>query len=197
MKNALILHGTNADSSANWFKWLAGELEKNDYKTWVPDLPNAKKPNMKDYLEFLHESDFEFNRDTIIIGHSSGAVAATQLTSEVSAKIQKLVLVGTFTDSLGRKELEGLFEEKINYKGARQRSRKVIVMHSDDDPNVPLQQAKQAAQKLQARLIIKNGEGHFNTDHDKKYTEFPELLEVILAAPKKQHQGTTLTNLAE
>lgn len=42
MKNALILHGTNADHNENWFPWLHKQLEEKDYKVWTPDLPEKE-----------------------------------------------------------------------------------------------------------------------------------------------------------
>lgn len=78
MKNALILHGTDFGRQQkqrhnNWFPWLKKELEKLDYQVWLPELPQAWQPNLKRYWQFL--TDFKFNSQTILVGHSSGAAA--------------------------------------------------------------------------------------------------------------------------
>ena len=59
MKNALILHGTNNDSRANWLQWLKQHLEEKNWKVWVPDLPGADEPNPKVYNEFIFNSGWE------------------------------------------------------------------------------------------------------------------------------------------
>lgn len=51
MKNALIFHGAGNDHTGNWFPWLKLKLEKENYKVWVPDLPNSERPNKKAWLE--------------------------------------------------------------------------------------------------------------------------------------------------
>lgn len=80
MKQALILHGTDATPQSNWFIWLKGKLEKDGYKVWLPQLPNSDTPNTKVYTDFLlSEPDFTFDDETIIIGHSSGAVEVLHL----------------------------------------------------------------------------------------------------------------------
>jgi two-component system response regulator HydG len=80
MKQALILHGTDATPASNWFAWLKVQLEQDGYAVWLPQLPNSDKPNAKTYNQFLlANQDFEFNNETIIIGHSSGAVEVLSL----------------------------------------------------------------------------------------------------------------------
>ena len=53
MKNALILHGTDGTPQDNWFSWLGEELQKKGYQVWVPQLPEADKPNPETYNTFL------------------------------------------------------------------------------------------------------------------------------------------------
>lgn len=80
MKQALILHGTDSSPEANWFRWLEGVLGTSGYKVWLPQLPNSATPNTKTYNDFLlSNADFEFNSETTIVGHSSGAVEVLSL----------------------------------------------------------------------------------------------------------------------
>jgi predicted alpha/beta hydrolase family esterase len=76
MKNVLILHGTQANSGSNWFSWLRDELKKKGFKVWLPDLPNPNLPSLTGINKFIFANkDWEFNHETIIVGHSSGAIA--------------------------------------------------------------------------------------------------------------------------
>jgi len=62
---------------------LKKELEKEGWKVWVPDLPRADKPNSKRYNKFIFKNnDWKFNRESFLIGHSSGAVAVLGLLPE-------------------------------------------------------------------------------------------------------------------
>ena len=53
MKNALILHGTGADSNSNWFQWMKQKLQEKEYKVWVPDLPKATDPSATEDPRFF------------------------------------------------------------------------------------------------------------------------------------------------
>jgi predicted alpha/beta hydrolase family esterase len=50
MKNAIILHGTGDTPTDFWFPYIKENLEKRGYSVWLPQLPNAEKPNLKDWL---------------------------------------------------------------------------------------------------------------------------------------------------
>lgn len=83
MKNAIILHGTDNTPEGNWFRWLEKELQQRGYKVWLPQLPDAKMPNAEKYNALLLGSDFDYNENTIMVGHSSGAVAILNLLQEL------------------------------------------------------------------------------------------------------------------
>src|SRR3954465_5483391 len=78
MKRAIILHGTSAQPTSNWFPWLKTKLESEGYEVWVPQLPDADAPNRDTYADFLFNSGWDFT-DSIVIGHSSGAVEVLNL----------------------------------------------------------------------------------------------------------------------
>ncbi len=182
MKQALILHGTDATPQSNWFTWLKDQLEQDGYNIWLPQLPNSDKPNAKTYTDFLLSSpDFTFTSDTIIVGHSSGAVEVLHLLQNLpeNTKIKTTFLVSAFKDDLGWDALGGLFDEPFDFANIKTKAEKFVFFHSDNDPYCPIEHAKYLSEQVGGELIIKSGQGHFNTELGEQYKAFPELLEVI------------------
>lgn len=178
------MHGTAADHTSNWFAWLGSELERLGYKVWVPDLPNADRPNIKTYNEFLLSSGWDFS-DNLVIGHSSGAVAMLGLLEVLpkGVRIDTAVLAGAFTKRLAESPswsmLKELFEKPFDFTVIKKKANQFIFVHSDDDPNCPLEQAEELCDKLRGELIVLHGMGHFSAGLDPRFTKFPELLEII------------------
>ena len=182
MKNALILHGISGLPTENWFQWLKKELEKLGYKVWVPQLPKSDKPNIKRYNKFLLSKDFDFNKETIIIGHSAGAVAILGLLEALpkDIKVNSVYLVGSFKDNLGNKNVDGLFTSPFDFNLIKTKSNKFIYFHSDDDPYCPLSHAKFLHKQTGGELILISGQKHFSIfTSGLKYRKFPELLAKI------------------
>jgi predicted alpha/beta hydrolase family esterase len=145
MKRVLILHSTDGNSKENWLPWLKEKLETQGLKVWVPDLPHAEKPNISRYNNFLSRNKaWFFDENTLIIGHSSGAVAILGLLQHLpeGSKVGACVLVGSFKDDLGWESLKELFFEEFDYQLIKTRSDKFIFIHSDNDPYCPLAHAK-------------------------------------------------------
>lgn len=183
MKQALILHGTDASPSNNWFTWLKEQLEADDYKVWLPQLPNSATPNTKTYNEFLLSNpDFTFNEETILVGHSSGAVEILGLLQYLpdDTRVKAAYLVSAFRNDLGWDALTGLFEEPFDFEKIKAKADKFVFFHSDNDPYVPLNQAQYLAEQLDGELIVQPSQGHFNTELSESYQEFPVLLEEIM-----------------
>lgn len=182
MKNALILHGTGANPEANWFPWLKDELIKRGWRVWVPDLPRADRPNISRYNNFIFKNkDWEFTKDSVLIGHSSGAVAILGVLQHLpkNKKVDTCILVGSFKDDLGWDVLRGLFQEPFEFEKIKRHSQRFVFVHSDNDPHCPLEHAKFLAQKLDGALIVRKGQGHFNLQASPRYKQFPLLLKLI------------------
>lgn len=182
MKQVLILHGTDASPDTNWFRWLEKTLINDGYKAWLPQLPQSATPNTKTYNEFLlSNTDFIFNDETILVGHSSGAVEILSLLQNLpdGVKVGDVYLVSAFKDSLGWDALDGLFTEQYDYGRIKTKARSITLVHSDNDPYVPLEHAKFLKDKLDARLLVIRGQGHFNLEQSEGYKEFPLLMQII------------------
>ncbi len=183
MKSALILHGTKATPKDNWFFWLEDELKQKNYQVWTPQLPGADQPSIKRYNQFLLASDWQFDDEATLIGHSSGAVAILGLLQALPAEVQvdTCIMVGVFKDDLGWDNLGGLFETPFDYSYIKSKAKRFIFIHSDNDPYCPLEHAEYIAAKLDGKLIIKPGQKHFSVGTvGEKYRQFPLLLRLVV-----------------
>ncbi len=184
MKRAVVLHGTGSSHANNWFPWVKKELEKLGYEVWVPDLPDADRPNIKRYNEFLLNQGWDFN-DNLIIGHSSGSVEILGLLQALPDRIQinTAILIGSFDSRLTSdpkwETLKGLFEEPFDYKKITKKAKQFIFIHSDNDPYCPIEQARELHQKIGGEFIMLPGQQHFSYHLDPKYERFPDLIEIV------------------
>lgn len=183
MKNAFILHATDNTSQGNWYPWVKQQLENSGYNVWSPDLPHAEKPSIRRYNTFLlGNKEWKFDKDTLIIGHSSGAVAILGLLQAFpeGTIVDTCVLVGSFKDNLDWDALNDLFVDPFDFDTIKKRAKRFIFIHSDNDPYCPLDHAKYLSQKLNGKLQIVPGQKHFSIGTmGETYKEFPLLLELI------------------
>jgi predicted alpha/beta hydrolase family esterase len=185
MKNVLVLHGIDNKPEDSWYLWIAAQLEKEGYKSWVPQLPDTSRPNTQKNIEFIKANkDFPIDRETVIIGHSSGAVLALYLIQSLPADIiiNSVYLIASFREDL---HFEGvyhkeLFLEPFNFEAMKKHCGKFVFIHADDDPYCPLDQAQYLMEQTGGELIILPGQKHFSTSTaGPQYKEFPKLLEII------------------
>jgi uncharacterized protein len=183
MRNALILHGTDFAKDqkqrlGNWFPWLKKELEKIGYEVWLPELPEAWHPDLDRYWNFL--KDFDFNDETIVIGHSSGGAAVFGLLHKLpfDKKIKLAISVAGFYKDEGW-NCEGLFKENFDWNKIKNQAEKITVIYSDDDPYVKPYHAEYFRNKLNTEPILIKGKKHFNLEASEQFKQFPELLEII------------------
>ncbi len=190
MKNALLLHGTDGNHSVHWFPWLEKELHDLGYDVWLPDLPQADHPNIQRYNDFLlgqsvasanGKVDWGFDRSSIIVGHSSGAVEILGLLNDPrfpDVKVKACFLAGAFKGDLGWDQLTGMVQD-FDFERIQRHASKFVFVHSDNDPYCPLDDAKDLCSKLNGKFVLMQGFGHFSTGGNPRLTQFPELLHLI------------------
>ena len=73
-----------------------------------------------------------------------------------------------------RKIAEPWIKTPIDFKKIKQHTNRFLAIFSDNDPNVPVSDSKIFKTKLNAKIIIKDNEGHFNETE-----EIPQIIGFI------------------
>lgn len=187
MKNALILHGADSHPQNNWFPWLKDELEKKGYKVWVPELPNSGTPILTDWIETIFANEeWEFNEETIIIGHSAGATFTLRLLERLplGIKINKAIMVAPYAERGTKPEYfkykDGLLQIPFAWGKIKNTCKHFYFIASTNDQyQCGTNQSAIFHKALGGEFIIKPGQGHFNLESNPPYKEFPYLLNLI------------------
>lgn len=181
MKTALIIHGIGGHAGIHWQQWLHDELIKQDYSVLMPDLPTPDHPDRQTWLsEIKKVLDGAELSGLTIVGHSLGVTTALDFLEQADTKIESLVAVSGFAEAYGA-DLNQYFlaEKSVDFQKVKNNVGRAAVMYGDDDPYVTQDALRYVADSLGVEPIIIHKGGHLNTDTG--YTEFSELLKVIVA----------------
>jgi len=183
MKKVLIVHCWSGYPEYCWYPWVKTELTKRGFQVDVPTFPNTDFPNLSKWLPVLKEKIGNPNEDTCLIGHSIGCATILRYLESLNEgeKVGGVVLVAGFTDNLNFEELKNFFETDLDFERIKSKANHFSLIHSDNDPYVPLKYGNILKEKLGAELIIKHNAGHFSGPVDKEDSclELPEVLESI------------------
>lgn len=159
----------------NWFPYLKKELTKLGLKVIDQDFPDNIIAPEKSWIPFLHKLNADEN--TILIGHSTGAIAAMRFAE--SNKILGSVLVGVYHTDLGEEteKQAGYFDRPWNFDAIKKNQKWIAQFNSSDDPWIPIEEARSVHEKLGTDYFEYKDQGHFGGDYLK--LEFPEIVEYI------------------
>lgn len=179
MKNnikIIIIRGNNDSTpNENWFPCVKEELEKVGLKVINKEFPDPMLARERYWLPFI--KDLGADENTILIGHSSGAVAAMRFAEK--NKILGSILVGACYTDLGDKyeKKSGYFNHPWEWEAIKKNQQWIVQFASTDDPYVPIEEARHINQKLQTEYYEHTDEGHFGADKNK--IVFPEIIEIV------------------
>ena len=181
IKRAVILHGTLGSPEGNWFRWLESEFKSLGLEVWLPVLPGAEQPSLRAWADYVRDNcPFPLDDETVVVGHSSGAILALVVAQESPQPVGAVVAVSVFHDnSLDWEANSKLFDVTLDFADIKRNAYDFLFVHSDNDPYVPLPQAKWVADNCGSALKTIPGQGHFNTEYSEDYRRFPELLKLM------------------
>lgn len=177
MIRAILIHGNGGGKPTdNWLPYLKRELEKIGIETEAPQFPDADLARASYWIPFLKDT-LNTNANTIIIGHSSGAIAAMKFAEK--NQILGSVLVGAYHTDLGfeKEKLSGYFDLPWDWNAIKQNQQWIIQFAGINDPWIPIEEARFIHEKLATDYHEFPDQGHFGGDYYKE--TFPEALEAI------------------
>ena len=184
MKRVVIVHCWDGYPAYCWYPQTKKELEEKGFKVEVPEMPETDLPKLSLWLPKLEEVIGSPDKDLYLVGHSAGVITILRYLEFLprDQEIGGAVLVAGFTDKLVYDELENFFETPIDFEKIKQHCSKLVAIHSDNDPFVPLAQGDILKEKLEAKLIVLHDMGHFSgpVDDSKSVTTLPEVTREIL-----------------
>jgi len=181
MKKVYLIHGFEGSPNGGWRPYIMRELEKQDVYACALPMLSPSLPVLSEWLSEVERCVKRDGEDEIyIVGHSLGGTTILRFLEQFDFKNIKGI-VSVSAPCISRKEnsrISNFLKDDFNWSLIKSRAGKVVVIHGDDDPLVPMSDAEKIKDELNGKLIIiKNGK-HLNGSAG--FTELPELLEELL-----------------
>lgn len=172
--NVIILPGNGCTpiDGCNWYIDVFRELKKLKFNPVMQDMPDPYVAREKIWLPFL-EKTLDCNENSIIIGHSSGALAAMRWAE--NHKVLGVILVAACSDPQGKKNeiASGYYNRPWEWEKIRTNCEFIIQLHSKNDRFIPIDDSNHVADNLKSNYFVFEKLDHFMED------EFPELMKII------------------
>lgn len=172
---AIIVPGNGGDHPEDkWFPYVATKLGKLGIEALNVEFPDLMLARSEYWLPFLEK--LGAGENTILIGHSSGAIAAMRYAEE--NKILGSVLVGAYYTDLGdeNEKKSGYFDKPWNWSAVKNNQNWIIQFSSTDDPYIPIEESRYVNKMLSTQYYELSSDRHFS---GKDYIRFPRLIEAI------------------
>ena len=189
----IIVHGWEGHPEEGWFPWLKYELEKRGFEVKVPQLPDADKPRIQNWVPALAKAVGTPDEKTFLVGHSMGCQTIARYLEKLQedVKIGGAVFVAGFFKRLTNIEDDPDVQEiakhwlaaPLDFKKVKQHLNKSIAIFSDDDPYVPLDNQDYFRDKLGSKIIVEHKQGHFSGSTGT--SRIPSVLEAVLKLSSK------------
>jgi len=176
-KIILIPGNSGLTTLDNWFPSVKMALEAEGLEVIATQFPDPDLARESFWLPFLID-ELKADENTILVGHSSGAIAAMRLAEK--QKILGSVLVGTYHTDLGieKEKQSGYFDRPWDWENIKRNQKWTIVFASQDDPWIPVEQPRYIQRQLNGEYHEYKDQGHFGGDYYKE--TFPELTAAIV-----------------
>jgi predicted alpha/beta hydrolase family esterase len=160
MTKVILIHGNGGSNAYDvWLPQVAADLRALGLTVSNESFPDAVKARAEYWLPFIEQLGAD--ADTVLIGHSSGAVAAMRYAQ--THPILGSVLVAACHTDLGEasERVSGYYDAPWDWDAIKRHQQWVIQFASPDDPYIPIAEARHIAKHLGTKYYELPHRGHF------------------------------------
>ncbi len=173
MKKIVIIHGNGGCTKSHfWIPWLKAALKQKGFSVAAPTMPDNVEAKSSVWLPYMRDV-LKCDANTVVIGHSSGAVAAMRYAEE--HQLLGSVLIGACYTDLGHESerLAGYYSAPWQWDKIKKNQRWTMLLASTDDPYIPVSEARFIHDQLGSDYVEFTEQGHFMD------TKIPDLLPLL------------------
>ncbi len=188
MKKVFIVHGFGGEPNGGWRPYLMGKLAKENIWAVALAMPTPENPKKDEWVAELSRQIGTPNEEIFLVGHSLGVCTVLHYLQSlpIGNKIGGAVLVSGPLHVLSQEEryrkIDHFMDKDFDFNKIKDVCKNFVVIHGDNDKNVPFEQAIELSSNLNCELItIPNG-GHLNGSSG--WYELPEAFDALLKIMK-------------
>lgn len=152
----VILHGYKSRADRPRWQWVKEELERMGHKVVIPQLPHTDEPIEAEQVEAALSAT-EYDENTVLIGHSLGAVVAMKTLQRLNKKIARLVLIAPAIDPAFEgavtRPFHKTFEWNIDYELIKGLAPSRLILSDLKEPIIRINYLKWLASHIDAQLV--------------------------------------------
>ena len=183
--NVLVVHGSFGKPFENWFPWMEGELCSRRIVCNIPTFPTPEHQQYSDWEELMnyYVKKGMVNEETVIVGHSCGAVFTTKYVIEHKLPVKGIMLFSGYNNFISGNEMmdqlnSSFYMNDEELADLELYAPKRFAFYGDDDPNIPQSVLHDFAEKIHAIEQPVHGAGHFNASAG--YTKCEIALDTLI-----------------
>lgn len=176
IKYAAIIHGKDGSPTTSWLPWLKEKLESRGVTCEAPTFPPESDSKLADWLTVLGSLNIDLEH-TVFVAHARGAMALLRWINTLSPdkRIAQVITISCNSDCQPGRDSHDFYDQPLDYEDLRRKCNQITVIHSKDDPYVPIEAGEKLADNLGAKFVPYKDAGHFGSDK----LEAPEVLSEI------------------
>lgn len=180
MKNYFVIHALGRTENDYWYKFIKRKVEDKGYQCFVPTLPPIEDMSYDSWQREFDKYKQYINKDSIVIGHSTGSVFLVKYLMKNHLKVEKFIGVVSFNnknkyavkpewDKINESFFVPNLKDFINYANER------VCFYSPTDI-FDFESLDLFATTIEAKKIIIENAGHFTKGYIGKFDKILEYL---------------------